>query len=191
MKFFADAIAHRGPDGEGQFVEGNIGLGHRRLAIIDLSEAGVQPMHDPLTGLTIVFNGEIYNYRELRADLAGRGHAFRSNSDTEVLLKLYAEHGLELIDQAVDSCVHVIVVAFHENVLAAHMHAGLDFLLELVHRHDDVDVYYLIEVARDPAELCSDVFAYCRCDIEVVSAQVQVHCLLLCVEEPFRSSSSY
>ncbi len=89
----------RGPDGSGMFVSDDrrVGLVHRRLAIIDLSEAGVQPMHDPSTGLTIVFNGEIYNYRELRAELAGLGHMFRSNSDTEVLLKLYAEHGREML----------------------------------------------------------------------------------------------
>ena len=89
----------RGPDGSGMFVSDDrrVGLVHRRLAIIDLSEAGVQPMHDPSTGLTIVFNGEIYNYRQLRAELAGLGHMFRSNSDTEVLLKLYAEHGREML----------------------------------------------------------------------------------------------
>ena len=89
----------RGPDGSGMLVSDDrrVGLVHRRLAIIDLSEAGVQPMHDPSTGLTIVFNGEIYNYRQLRAELAGLGHMFRSNSDTEVLLKLYAEHGREML----------------------------------------------------------------------------------------------
>jgi asparagine synthase (glutamine-hydrolysing) len=89
----------RGPDGSGKFVSDDrrIGLVHRRLAIIDLSEAGEQPMRDPSTGLTIVFNGEIYNYRELRADLAAQGHTFRSKSDTEVLLKLYAEHGHEML----------------------------------------------------------------------------------------------
>ena len=89
----------RGPDGSGIFVSDDrrIGLVHRRLAIIDLSEAGVQPMHDPSTGLTIVFNGEIYNYRELKAELLSRGHTFRSTSDTEVLLKLYAEHRHEML----------------------------------------------------------------------------------------------
>jgi asparagine synthase (glutamine-hydrolysing) len=89
----------RGPDGSGMFVSDDrrVGFVHRRLAIIDLSGAGAQPMRDPSTGLTIVFNGEIYNYRELCADLAGRGHAFRSSSDTEVLLKLYAEHGCEML----------------------------------------------------------------------------------------------
>ena len=89
----------RGPDGEGIFVSDDrrIGLVHRRLAIIDLSQAGAQPMQDPSFGATIVFNGEIYNYRELRAYLVSRGHAFRSNSDTEVLLKLYAEYGHEML----------------------------------------------------------------------------------------------
>lgn len=88
-------IAHRGPDGEGQFFrpEFGIGLAHRRLAIIDLSPTGAQPMTDESTGVTLVFNGEIYNYRELRAALQARGISFRGVSDTEVVLRSYLEHG--------------------------------------------------------------------------------------------------
>lgn len=89
----------RGPDGEGLWVseDRRIGLGHRRLAIIDLTEAGAQPMLDPDTGNCIVFNGEIYNYRALRSELEAAGQHFRSNSDTEVLLKLYARHGKDML----------------------------------------------------------------------------------------------
>ncbi len=89
----------RGPDGEGLWIaeDERIGLAHRRLAIIDLSDAGAQPMHDPETGNRIVFNGEIYNYQALRAELIAAGHLFRSHSDTEVLLKLYAAHGAEML----------------------------------------------------------------------------------------------
>jgi asparagine synthase (glutamine-hydrolysing) len=89
------AIAHRGPDGEGSFfsTDGTVGLTHRRLAIIDLSPTGAQPMSDAATGVTITYNGEIYNYRELRADLVARGNVFFGHSDTEVILRLYLQHG--------------------------------------------------------------------------------------------------
>lgn len=85
-----DAISHRGPDGEGHWFSenGKIAFGHRRLAIIDLSENGKQPMHY-LDRYTITFNGEIYNYLELKEELVQKGYAFHSNSDTEVLLALY------------------------------------------------------------------------------------------------------
>ncbi len=90
-----DRMVSRGPDGSGAWLsqDGRVGLAHRRLAIIDLSEAGAQPMFSPDGRQAIVFNGEIYNYRELRRDLEGRGHLFRSESDTEVLLALYRDKG--------------------------------------------------------------------------------------------------
>lgn len=87
------AIPHRGPDGEGLLVHENIALGHRRLAIIDLTEDAAQPMASPSGELVISFNGEIYNYVELRAELAAKGRHFRSESDTEVLLQAYDEWG--------------------------------------------------------------------------------------------------
>jgi asparagine synthase (glutamine-hydrolysing) len=93
VKKMTDSIAHRGPDGEGHWVEGNIGIGHRRLAIIDLSENGNQPM---LTGnhrFVISYNGELYNYRELRNDLKSDGIWFGSNSDTEVVLHALVQWG--------------------------------------------------------------------------------------------------
>jgi len=91
----ANAIAHRGPDdfGEWHSSESGVGLTHRRLAIIDLSPLGHQPMLDPSGRLVIVFNGEIYNFRELRRDLEEAGHRLRSHSDTEVLLTLYLTQG--------------------------------------------------------------------------------------------------
>ena len=93
-----DRMAPRGPDGSGVWSDGPIGLGHRRLSIIDLSAAGHQPMVDPALGLTVAFNGCIYNYRELRAELAGRGHQFFSTSDTEVLAKAYGEWGSACVE---------------------------------------------------------------------------------------------
>jgi asparagine synthase (glutamine-hydrolysing) len=94
-----DAIAHRGPDGEGQWAEGNVGLGHRRLAIIDLSPAGHQPMVSVDHRYVISYNGEIYNYRELRADLEVEGFRFRSHTDTEVLLNALAAWGTKALDK--------------------------------------------------------------------------------------------
>ncbi len=86
----AGTMARRGPDGSGVWSQGRVALGHRRLKIIDLSEAGAQPMVDAELGLTICWNGCIYNYEALRDELAGHGYRFCSHSDTEVLLK--ADH---------------------------------------------------------------------------------------------------
>ncbi len=88
-----DALMHRGPDGSGTWTNANVALGHRRLKIIDLSEAASQPMLSPDGRFALVFNGEIYNFRELRVTLEAQGHRFRSSGDTEVLLKLYEIHG--------------------------------------------------------------------------------------------------
>ena len=95
-----DHMFRRGPDGEGLWMSEarGIGFGHRRLAIIDLSPSGAQPMHSADGRYVITFNGEIYNYRELRLELEGRGFVFRSQSDTEVLLHLYADRGEKMLD---------------------------------------------------------------------------------------------
>lgn len=93
LRRMTDAVAHRGPDGEGQWVDGNVGFGHRRLAIIDLSPGGRQPMLTPEGDLAIVYNGEIYNFQELRADLQALGHHFLTSSDTEVLLHAFRQWG--------------------------------------------------------------------------------------------------
>jgi asparagine synthase (glutamine-hydrolysing) len=94
-----DALRHRGPDDAGEWwsADGCVGLGHRRLAIIDLSPAGHQPMTDAGDELCIVFNGEIYNFADLRRGLAAKGHAFRSQSDTEVILAAYREWGTDCL----------------------------------------------------------------------------------------------
>lgn len=107
----SDAVAHRGPDGDGAvLLQGEglapTGLGHRRLAIIDLSSAGIQPMTvapdeggGMQSGLTLIYNGEIYNYRELRAELIQSGHRFTTATDSEVVLHLYERDGLAMLDR--------------------------------------------------------------------------------------------
>ncbi len=93
----ARSIAHRGPDDEGFFIAGPVGLGFRRLSIIDLA-GGHQPMSDAEETVWIIFNGEIYNYRELRAELQSRGHQFRTNSDTEVIIHGYKQWGTDVFN---------------------------------------------------------------------------------------------
>lgn len=101
LAFGRDAMRHRGPDDAGEWwsADACVGLGHRRLAVIDLSAAGHQPMQDASGGLCIVFNGEIYNFADLRQELAARGHTFRTRSDTEVILAAYREWGTDCLSR--------------------------------------------------------------------------------------------
>ncbi|MEM7317187.1 MAG: asparagine synthetase B, partial [Planctomycetota bacterium] len=92
------AIEHRGPDDEGRLIDGPLAMGMRRLSIIDLTD-GQQPIYDESGRFGIVFNGEIYNYRELRKELESRGHQFRTQSDTEVIVHLFEEAGPACVDQ--------------------------------------------------------------------------------------------
>ncbi|ORA37797.1 N-acetylglutaminylglutamine amidotransferase [Mycobacterium aquaticum] len=94
----AEAMALRGPDAAGVWSQGRVALGHRRLKIIDLTEAGAQPMVDPELGLALSWNGCIYNYRDLRRELSGHGYRFFSHSDTEVLLKAYHHWGDRFVE---------------------------------------------------------------------------------------------
>lgn len=97
LKRGTDAMAHRGPDDEGFYIDCELGLGNRRLSIIDLP-GGHQPLGNEDGSLWITFNGEIYNYRDLRSELASRGHQFRTASDTEVILHLYEERGVDCLN---------------------------------------------------------------------------------------------
>ena len=98
LQAMTDMVRHRGPDGEGQHIAPGLGLGHRRLAIIDPA-AGQQPMMDAETQNVIVYNGEVFNYVEIRAELTAAGHRFRTDSDTEVILKAYAQWGERCLDR--------------------------------------------------------------------------------------------
>ena len=97
LQRMTDAVAHRGPDGEGHWIEGPVGLGHRRLAIIDLSPAGQQPMVSADHRYVLSYNGEIYNFRELKAELEALGYWFRSRTDSEVVLYALAEWGTDAL----------------------------------------------------------------------------------------------
>ena len=99
LQRMTDAIAHRGPDGQGQWTDGPVGLGHRRLSIIDLSPAGHQPMVSPDHRFVLSYNGEIYNFRELRAELEAEGCWFRSQTDSEVVLHALARWGTKAISR--------------------------------------------------------------------------------------------
>jgi asparagine synthase (glutamine-hydrolysing) len=99
LRKMTDAMVHRGPDGEGFYIDSFIGLGHRRLAIIDLSPAGHQPMITTDGQYAISYNGEVYNFQELRVELESLGHQFRSRTDSEVILNAYAQWGPECVDR--------------------------------------------------------------------------------------------
>ena len=98
VRAMADTIAHRGPDDDGYYVKGALGFGFRRLSIIDLS-TGHQPLSNEDGSVWVVFNGEIYNYRELRTELVAKGHVFKTQSDTEVLVHLFEEYGERSVEK--------------------------------------------------------------------------------------------
>jgi asparagine synthase (glutamine-hydrolysing) len=117
--------AHRGPDDAGIYCQGSVGLAHRRLSIIDPSPAGHQPMPNEDGTVWIVFNGEIYNFQDLRPDLLGRGHRFRSRTDTEVILHLVAQsRAADVLDGIVEALQQVrgaysLVLMNHTEIFAA------------------------------------------------------------------------
>ncbi|WP_207453327.1 N-acetylglutaminylglutamine amidotransferase [Desertivibrio insolitus] len=118
------AMADRGPDGEGAWCDGWVALGHRRLSVIDLTERGAQPMVDAELGLTVVFNGCIYNHHELRRELSA-AHRFVSTSDTEVVLKAYAEWGDDFVDHLIGMFALVLVDQRRDRVVLARDRLGI------------------------------------------------------------------
>ncbi|MFC1884848.1 asparagine synthetase B family protein, partial [Thermodesulfobacteriota bacterium] len=99
VRRMCDLMIHRGPDDSGLLVDGPMALGHRRLSVIDLRPEAAQPMTNEDGAIALIINGEIYNFRELRSELEAAGHKFRSRSDSEVVLHLYEERGLDFLDR--------------------------------------------------------------------------------------------
>ena len=124
LQAMMDLIAHRGPDGQGQFVEGPAALGQRRLSIIDL-EGGRQPMYNEDENLVVVFNGEIYNFQPLTEELKAAGHTFATRSDTEVLLHGYEEWGKGLLDRLRGMFTFALWDRREETLLLARDHFGI------------------------------------------------------------------
>ncbi len=120
----ARALAPRGPDGEGYWRAPGVALGHRRLAVIDLTRAAAQPLGNEDGGVQVVFNGEIYNFGELRAELRARGHVFRSQGDTEVLVHGYEEWGDEVVNRIDGMFAFALWDARHRRLLAARDRMG-------------------------------------------------------------------
>jgi asparagine synthase (glutamine-hydrolysing) len=124
-----DALAHRGPDASDYRIlsapEGDVGLGHRRLSIIDLSPLGRQPMFSRDGRYTIVFNGEVYNYADIRKDLEGLGHVFISRTDTEVVLNAYIRWGISAVSRFLGMFAFVIYDSVHREVVACRDRAGV------------------------------------------------------------------
>jgi asparagine synthase (glutamine-hydrolysing) len=118
-------LTHRGPDAAGFHVEPNIGLGFRRLRIVDLA-TGDQPLYNEDGSLVLICNGEIFNEPELRRELAGRGHVFRSQSDVEVLLHLYEEHGVQLLDRLNGQFAFALYDTRRQRLLLARDHFGVN-----------------------------------------------------------------
>ena len=110
IRAMTDALAHRGPDDQGQFVERGAGIGMRRLSIIDLSPHGHQPMTGEDPAIQVVFNGEIYNFKDLRSTLVAKGHVFKSESDTEVIVHGYEELGAEGVFQRLEGMFAVAIL---------------------------------------------------------------------------------
>lgn len=138
LRRMADTLSHRGPDGEGHLLDGPVGLYHKRLAIIDI-EGGQQPMTDASGELHIVFNGEIYNHVELREELRAQGHVFRTRSDTEVLLHLYAAEGEAFLRRLNGMFAFVLYDRARRRVLVARDQFGIKPLY--FHWRDDLVIY--------------------------------------------------
>ena len=138
-----DTMIHRGPDGEGIYIDQNIGLGHRRLSIIDLSDQGKQPMSTADNRFWITFNGEIYNYKKLRLQLEKKGIKFNSATDTEVILYMYKEHGPKMLDYFNGMFAFAIWDSKEKSIFLARDRLGIKPLFYYI---DDNNFYFASEI---------------------------------------------
>jgi asparagine synthase (glutamine-hydrolysing) len=147
----ASVINHRGPDDEGIYVKNNVGLAHKRLSILDLSPAGHQPMHNEDGSIWIVFNGEIYNFLDLREELQKKGHTFRSRTDTETIIHLYEEKGVECVHDLRGMFAFAIWDENKKRLFCARDRAGKK---PFVYAHTEDGLVFASEIKsllRDPA----------------------------------------
>lgn len=166
LRAMAARLVHRGPDGEGFLTDGPIGLAHRRLSIIDLA-AGAQPLANEDETVWVSFNGEIFNYKELRTDLLARGHRFKTESDTEVLVHLYEDHGDAFVEHLNGQFAIALWDRARERLLLARDRVGIRPLFyatlgpRLAFASEVKALFALPEVQRrlDPAGLAS-VFSF-------------------------------
>jgi len=150
IRSMALTLVHRGPDDEGVYVKGNVGLGHRRLSIIDLTPAGHQPMCNEDGTVWIVFNGEIYNFLDLKKDLEKKGHLFRSHSDTEVILHLYEEEGIDCVRKLRGMFVFGIWDERDRTLFLARDRVGKKPLFYYLHRDCLIFASEIKAILRDP-----------------------------------------
>jgi len=191
LESMARTMRHRGPDDEGFYLNGCIGLGHQRLSIIDLSDAAHQPMTNEEGSLWIVMNGEIYNYLELRQELVGKGHRFRAHSDTEVVLHLYEETGVDCLHRLNGIFAFAIWDQVSRTLFAARDHFGIK---PFYYTRRNGSFYFASEIKALLAseavkpELCHDAlsdyltFQYCLGEktlFKNISKLLPGHCLYL------------
>ncbi|HDZ62680.1 MAG TPA: asparagine synthase (glutamine-hydrolyzing), partial [Nitrospirae bacterium] len=143
VRAMAEDISHRGPDDEGYYFGDWFGLGFKRLSILDLSQAGHQPMFDEQKNYVIVYNGELYNFKQIRQELATKGYAFFSNSDTEVVLKSFIEWGPECLSKFVGMFAFIIVDLKKGRVFTARDHLGIK---PLYMYQDEANILFASEI---------------------------------------------
>lgn len=150
LQRMTDLLVHRGPDDGGYYCQGNVGLGHRRLAILDLSSAGHQPMSNADGSLWITYNGECYNYRDFHALLRAHGHQLRSTSDTETLLYLYADYGPAFLEKIAGMYALGLWDARRQRLLLARDRLGIKPLFYYYDRQHLVFASELKALLADP-----------------------------------------
>jgi len=161
-----DVLSHRGPDGEGTYINRRIGLAHRRLSIIDLA-TGDQPMFNEDGKIVIVFNGEIYNYQELRSNLIAKGHVFKTNSDTEAIIHLYEEKGVDCVEDLRGMFAFALYDDRDRSLFLARDRFGIKPLYYCFHDGSLVFASEIKSILQDPAiareidlETLSDYFSF-------------------------------
>ena len=138
-----NVIVHRGPDQEGTYCCDDVSFGHRRLSIIDLSEHGRQPMFNEDGSICLIFNGEIYNFQQLRDELTSKGHSFSSESDSEVIIHAYEEYGVEALHKLQGMFAFAIYDKKQKSIFLARDRVGIK---PLYYYHKDGKLVFASEI---------------------------------------------